>query len=95
MLEPLDFTGFPLSSVITIESNSFNVYPVPASYDVTIESNNSTVNSYELFDLNGKKVNENKFYQNTKLNLSHLAKGTYFLKIHDGYGYINKKIVIE
>jgi hypothetical protein len=87
--------GSSLSSVKTIESNIFNVYPIPASYDLTIESSNSTVNSYELFDLNGKKVDENIFYQNTQLNLSHLAKGTYLLKIHDGYAYVNKKIVIE
>ena len=70
-----------MSSVNSIESNIINVYPIPSSYDVTIESNNSKINSYELFDLNGKLVNENKFYHSTQLNLSKLVKGTYLLKI--------------
>ena len=61
----------------------------------SIESNNSKINSYELFDLNGKLVNENKFYHSTQLNLSKLVKGTYLLKVYDGDRYVNKKIIVE
>tara|TARA_B100000965_G_scaffold364361_1_gene347984 strand:- start:50 stop:1156 length:1107 start_codon:yes stop_codon:yes gene_type:complete len=85
-----------LSSVNTIESNIFNVYPIPSSYDITIETNSlSDNNKYELFDLNGKPVKENNFFQSAQINLSNLAKGTYLLKIHDENGYVNKKIIVE
>ena len=87
--------GSTLSSLNSIELNIINVYPVPSSYDVTIESNNLKINSYKLFDLNGKLVNENKFYHSTQLNLSKLVKGTYLLKVYDGDRYVNKKIIVE
>ena len=84
-----------LSSVNTIESNIFNVYPIPSSYELTVQTNNLSNNKYELFDLNGKLVKENNFYQSAQINLSNLAKGTYLLKIHDENGYVNKKIIVE
>ena len=87
--------GSSLSSVNTIESNIFNVFPVPSSYNITVETDNLTNNRYELFDLSGKLVKENNFYQSAQINLSTLAKGTYLLKIHDEKGYVNKKVIVE
>ena len=87
--------GSSLSSVNTIESNIFNVFPVPSSYNITIETDNLTNNRYELFDLSGKLVKENNFYQSAQINLFTLAKGTYLLKIHDEKGYVNKKVIVE
>jgi len=87
--------GSALSSVNTIESNIFNVYPIPSSYEITVQTNNLSNNKYELFDLNGKLVKENNFYQSAQINLSNLAQGTYLLKLHDENGYVNKKIIVE
>ena len=63
--------------------------------DNYFETNNLTNNRYELFDLSGKLVKENDFYQSVKINLSALSKGTYLLKIHDENGYVNKKVIVE
>ena len=87
--------GSALSSVNTIESNIFNVYPIPSSYNITIETNNTSNNRYELFDLNGKLLKEDKFYNSTQVNLSNITKGTYLLKVYDERGYVNKKIILE
>ena len=63
--------------------------------DNYFETNNLTNNRYELFDLSGKLVKENDFYQSAQINLSALSKGTYLLKIHDENGYVNKKVIVE
>ena len=87
--------GSALSSVNTIESNIFNVYPIPSSYNITIETKNTSSNRYELFDLNGKLLKQDKFYNSTQVNLSNMIKGTYLLKVYDEIGYVNKKIIVE
>ena len=88
--------GSSLSSVNTIESNSFNVYPIPASYNVTIETMvSSTDNSYELYDISGALVDKASFNQSTQVNLSKIAKGTYVLKVYSSKGNISKKIIVE
>lgn len=88
--------GSSLSSLNTIEPASFNVYPIPSSYNVTIETlMQSKNNSYELYDIRGVLIDKQLFNQSTQVDLSHVAKGTYILKIHSSDGYINKKIVVE
>ena len=76
----------------------FNVYPNPASSEVTIEANPEKSNStYEtqslviaqptqlakLYDFNGSFVKDIELdpYGTTKLDVSNLKKGMYFLKI--------------
>jgi hypothetical protein len=88
--------GSALSSVNTIDASSFNVYPIPSSYNLTIETVlSSNDNNYELFDIRGSLIKKESFNQSTQIDLSQLAKGTYILKIHSLEGYINKKIIVE
>ena len=79
-----------------MDVSSFNVYPIPSSYNVTIETLlGSTENSFELYNISGVLIDKQKFNQSTDIDLSSLAKGTYVLKIHNSQSYINKKIIIE
>lgn len=88
--------GSTLSSINTIDVNSFNVYPIPASYNVTIETvQGSNENSFELYNISGMLIDKQKFNQSTDIDLSSLAKGTYVLKIHNSDGYLTKKIIVE
>ena len=88
--------GSTLSSINTIDVNSFNVYPIPASYNVTIETVLGSIeNSFELYNISGMLIDKQKFNQSTDIDLSSLAKGTYVLKIHNSQGYISKKIIVE
>ena len=88
--------GSTLSSINSIDVSSFNVYPIPSSYNVTIETLlGSTENSFELYNISGMLIDKQNFNQSTDIDLSTLAKGTYILKIHNSEGYINKKIVVE
>lgn len=88
--------GSTLSSVNTIKASTFKVYPIPASYSVTIETTKpSQDNSYELFNISGVLVDKQSFNQSTQVDLSQIAKGTYVLKIHCADGYVNKKVIVE
>lgn len=88
--------GSSLSSVNTIDETSFNVYPIPSSYSVTIQAKTaSNSNSYELYSISGVLVDKQSFNQSAQLDLTNIAKGTYVLKIHSSDGYINKKIIVE
>jgi hypothetical protein len=88
--------GSTLSSVNTIEASTFKVYPIPATYNVTIETTKpSKDNSYELFNISGVLVDKQSFNQSTQVDLSQIAKGTYVLKIHCADGYVNKKVIVE
>ncbi len=79
------------------ESNQdiFNIYPIPATYSLNIEANSTDLATYKMYDINGNLISENTFTKNTKLDLSHLAKGNYLLNISTKEGSITKKIIVE
>jgi len=79
------------------ESNQdiFNIYPIPATYSLNIEANSTDLATYKMYDINGNLISENTFTKNTKLDLSHLAKGNYLLNISTKEGSITKKIIVK
>ena len=84
----------PSASVETIAAQSkgnMNIYPIPASSELTIELSNSLVNeSAELelrvFDLNGKEVLHQIKISGTTVKLSTLGleNGLYIINLMDG-----------
>ena len=48
-----------------------------------------------MYDITGSKVLENNFSNSTELDLSQLAKGSYFLDLTTKNKAIRKKVVIE
>ena len=79
------------------ESNQdiFNIYPIPATYNLNLESAIDNITTYKIYDLNGNLILENAFTKNTKVDLSNMAKGTYLLNISTKKGSITKKIIVE
>ena len=84
---------------ITKTNNTFIVYPNP-SYDgyfniVTQNTNTSTKQEIEIYDMSGRLVTNNTFHgQKTKLNLSKLNFGTYLLKVKSNNKTSNRLIII-
>lgn len=60
--------------------SDINIYPNPASDFVLVSSNNTDVESYEIVDITGKVVIPNGLI-NSKINVSSLDKGLYFINI--------------
>ena len=73
------------------------IYPNPSNNHVTIETQLTNLN-IEIFDLNGRLVHShNSLRRQSEINVSHLEKGLYILKIYykDSMDLITKKLLIN
>lgn len=73
----------------------FSIFPVPATYNLTIESSENTIADLILRDINGKLVLENQFNNSTILSLDGIAKGSYYLTLKTENRLLTKKVIIE
>ncbi len=74
-----------------------DIYPVPASSVLTIESHDPLSGRIQLLDITGKtvlsrQVNKGQMFT---LDISDLAGGLYFLRINTGDKVMTKKVVVE
>jgi hypothetical protein len=83
------------SSVTNLSSNNFNIYPIPATNNLTIEAQNNDFTSLNLVDVTGKVILKKEFTQSTNLDVSHIAKGMYYLNLKTVEGKLTKQIIIE
>lgn len=76
-------------------SNSFSVYPNPATNVVNIKSSvNASIQTVSITDLNGRTVKTNTVSGNeAQINISDLASGVYMMSINSDEGSVTKKIV--
>ncbi len=81
-------------SVNDFSSSSFKVYPNPANDIISIASNNSVIDSIEIFDILGKKVFSNN-EATDKINVSNLRSGVYIMNINAEGRKFAKKLIIE
>ena len=72
---------------------SYNVYPNPATNTVSISSVISGESSYRLLSITGEQVLTGSFTSNTKLNISNVTEGVYFLIIENELGVFTQKMV--
>jgi hypothetical protein len=74
------------------------IYPNPTTGTLKIISNKSRVENVEIFDMYGRKQNvrvENLFSSESRLNISQLSAGIYFVKIFTEAGEAIKKVLKE
>lgn len=82
-------------------NQSFDVYPNPASDNLTIEyiSNSTEEMLFEVYDASGKLVASHTDLKPTEgnqvlnVNVSHLNAGVYICKLVHGDVVLNKKVV--
>ena len=95
-IEEVGFMHSPSpSSVTDLSSNNFNIYPIPATNNLTIEAQNNDFTSLNLVDVTGKVILKKEFTQSTSLDVSHIAKGMYYLNLKTDEGKLSKQIIIE
>jgi hypothetical protein len=95
-INAVDFMHSPSpSSVTDLSSNNFNIYPIPATNNLTIEAQNNDFTSLNLVDVTGKVILKKEFTQSTSLDVSHIAKGMYYLNLKTVEGKLTKQIIIE
>ena len=74
---------------------SILVYPNPTTGELTMDNEQLTIRSMELYDVTGKKQFSilNCQLSIEKIDISNLAKGIYFLKITTEKGVVAKKVI--
>lgn len=88
----VDFATLSVNDEI---ASKFNIYPNPAKDFINIESRNINISSVNVFNILGTKVIEQKELTNSKLDVSALSNGIYFLKISADNGTVTKKFIVE
>ena len=95
-IDAVDFMHSPNpSSVVNLSDDDFNIYPIPASNNLTIEAQNSELTYLDLLDVTGKVILRKEFNQSTNLDVSQIAKGMYYLNLETVKGEFTKQIIIE
>ncbi len=83
------------TGIESANADFFKVYPNPTTGTLII-SMTENMSSFELFNLVGEKVLSNKLAKgNNYIDLSHLSKGAYFVKINTTNKTVTKKVVLS
>ena len=88
---------FSLASIYDYNQNKLSVYPNPASnyMDVLVDSGQS-FHLLELFDMQGRKVLSQQLWDvKNRLEIHHLERGTYMLKVYSKGQQLTKRIVLN
>ena len=95
-INAVDFMHSPSpSSVNNLLTNNFNIYPIPATNNLTIEAQNNELTYLDLVDVTGKVILKKEFIQSTNLDVSHVAQGIYYINLKTAEGELMKQIIIE
>lgn len=91
-----DVVPFTIDNTLGVDkilAEDFLIYPNSVQNIINIKTGH-TVLSYKIFDLQGKKVQENILKDNT-IQVRNLVKGVYFLTLKTAKGTVVKKIMKE
>jgi len=79
-----------------LSADKYKVYPVPAHGDLTV-SGTDDVTLLEIYDVTGNKIiSEDCEGESIKpLNISHLARGIYFIRLITPRGAVMKRFIKE
>jgi hypothetical protein len=82
-----------VNSVSSLSLSDINIYPIPTTYNLTVEAENNELIILDLLDVNGKLILSTQFTNSTNLDLSKISKGIYYLSLNTAEGKLTKKIV--
>jgi len=92
----VDFMHSPVSATVTsLSATNFNVYPIPVTYNLTVDAKGNELTDLNLVDVSGKVILNKEFTQTTNLDFSKIAKGIYYLNLSTNEGKLTKKVVVE
>lgn len=90
------FLFLKINGTLSLDSlrinNDVKLYPNPADTRVTISSKLSKIKTISFFDVLGREVFQTR---ETDIDISHLKKGTYIIKINSDSGSISKKFIVK
>lgn len=82
-----------INEVEEFTSNSFSIYPNPASEFITLSGFNRAFERAEIVDILGNVVWRNNKLTTNRINVQELKKGVYFLRLESDGQLVTKKFV--
>ena len=88
---------FSLASLYDYDQNKLSVFPNPAwNYLDVIIDNEQSFQLLELFDMQGRKVLSQQLWDvKNRIDIQHLERGTYILKVNSKGQQLTKRIVLN
>jgi hypothetical protein len=77
----------------SFSENDIKVYPNPATNSLNVISTNVEIESYEIYDVQGRMINSNLFSSSNQVDISQLQSGMYLIKLISQYGQTVKRFV--
>lgn len=75
-------------------SSKINIYPNPATSQVTIDAKELDNVNLEISDANGRKILEQKLDSSSNtININHLSSGIYLFKVNSSQGSATTKVI--
>ena len=78
----------------TSSNNHVNIYPNPNNGSFVIEPNSNTIQTIQMYDVNGKIVLSQTITGKTNIDASSLNEGVYNISLISNEGVVNKRVVI-
>jgi hypothetical protein len=83
-----------INNLVSNAAQQFEIYPNPNNGNFTIETQTTTPQLVEMFDLTGRLVLSQTINGTTNVNVSNVTNGIYNIKISANDNVVNKRIVI-
>lgn len=95
-IQVYDIGSFP-AGVTAIDNMYMNIYPNPATNEITISANENGKAKISIFNTIGQEIytSNEQFLNNKTINCSQFANGIYFLKLEINYKSSIKRMVIQ
>jgi len=86
----------PYENIISIENNSFSVFPNPAKDFIYLKTDKTEIGNVEIRNISGKLIYSNQIVNNNCLiNTKNFAKGMYFIIVNFANESSTQKIIIQ
>ena len=96
VVSPQTLTGYEVAGINDNSSVTFNTYPNPFTDVLTISAEGTSVRSFEIFSVDGRKVMQGAINGNVEsVNTSTLNKGIYMLGLVDNNGARTVKKIVK
>lgn len=92
-----DMTNYVSEQLVSIDETNlidFNIYPNPSNGILTISHLSTNLIQYTITSVDGKQLIEGQFEGEAMLNLSHFARGSYFIHLFLDGKPLGSKIVL-
>ena len=77
--------------------NSFVIYPVPSNDIVYVQVNGTTINSYNVIDMQGRTVlsAEKVELPLLEIDATSFTSGSYIIEVTTSFGTVQRKFIVE